>query len=81
MGSPPNDNVQPTSSKRNNTVDTEVFDIANDDRIVDDGKNQHLKVVTNKNPFQHPSPTSMGPFTTSFSENAFQITFSRQIMT
>ena len=39
MGSPPGDNLQPTSSKRNNTADAEVFDIANDDRIVDDGKN------------------------------------------
>ena len=38
MGSQPNDNLQPTSSKRNNTEDTEVFDVANDDRIVDDGK-------------------------------------------
>ena len=38
MGSPPGENLQPTSSKRNNTADAEVFDIANDDRIVDDGK-------------------------------------------
>ena len=42
MGSPAGENLQPTTSKRNNTADAEVFDIANDDRIVDDGKNPRI---------------------------------------
>ena len=58
MGSPPVENLQPTSSKRNNTVDTEVFDIANDDRIVDDGKN-HPDFLRN---FQPPQFSIFGQF-------------------
>ena len=44
MNSPniPDDDTQATSSSRNNTGETGVFDVTNDDRIIDDGEKPQI---------------------------------------